>query len=136
MISDMAFPSHSTPWFRDPCCHGGARNFLSDEQESSETEASDESRDESIEELSEMQHPFALRTTKVDRLKPHPLAQRASEFLLQVIYESKSRKFYVDEAIENQPVEGMIEATTRATIRLARAMARVTGHGVELESIV
>jgi len=112
----------------------GSRNFVSDEQESSGTEGSDESKDESMEELSGMRRPFVLRTTKVDRLKPQPLVQRVSEFVLQVIYESESRKFYVDEAIENQPVEGMIEATTRATIRLARAMARVTGHGVELES--
>jgi len=93
-----------------------------DETETSETEDPEESTDEP----SGSKRPFALRMTAVNGLKPHPLVKRVS------------KRFYVDEAIENQPLEGMIEATGRASIRLAHALAKVSEHsaGLELGAVI
>jgi hypothetical protein len=102
---------------------------------------SDNDEDADIEEMDEStaaprgkQHPFAFNLTAVNGQPLHPLVKRLSEFLLQMIGESKSRKFYVDKAAENEPLEEMFEATSRATVRLAHAMAKAAGPEVRLES--
>jgi len=65
--------------------------------------------------------PLGIET--VDGKRPHPLVRRLSEFLFRIILESKSRKYHGDDAVENQPVEALLEASVQATVRLAKALA-------------
>ena len=81
-----------------------------------------------------MKRPWAFRTETVDGLKPHPFVQNASDLLLQVIFESKTKRIYVEEAIENQPLEAMIDAMSSATVRSAHALASLNGSLLGQES--
>jgi hypothetical protein len=70
-----------------------------------------------------------FKAATVDGYRPHPLVQHASEFLLRLIFETKVKRYYVDDAIQNQPLESMIESTTEATVRLAHALAELPELG-------
>lgn len=101
-----------------------AEKLFSEQSDIFETEA----WEEPIDEHSEIEDPIAFRVTQVNGRTTHPLVRRVSEFVLQLTLESKTNRFYVDDSIQNQPLEAMIESTARATIRLAHAMAKMTGH--------
>ena len=46
------------------------------------------------------EHPFGFSVQTVDGLEPDPLVRRTSEFLLRMIFENKSRKYFTDDALE------------------------------------
>jgi hypothetical protein len=91
------------------------------EEEPSEDEDSDESNGE----------PFSAKDLNIalpppDGYRPHPLAQDAAELLVRMIFESKYKRFYVEDAIQNHPLEMMIESMAAATVRLAHALAHAS----------
>ncbi len=57
-------------------------------------------------------------------VQPHPTVRRLSEFVLQIISESHARRLFAEDEMVNHALEGMIDATVEAWVRLARAMAR------------
>jgi hypothetical protein len=102
------------------CEHEGV---FSDEEQPLEEE------DEILEEPTDK--PFSARKLNIvlpptDGCRAHPLAQDAAEFLVRMIFESKYKRIYVEDAIENQPLEMMIESMAAATVRLAHALAKAS----------
>ena len=51
------------------------------------------------------------------------MVEDAARFLVRMIFENREKRLYVDDAVQNQPLEIMIHSTKDSLVRLANALA-------------
>lgn len=95
-------------------------------EEAAETEAAEETNPPPTGRR-EAAHVPPLLIETIDGKAPHPLVRRMAEFLFRTILESKKKKFWADDSLEAQPVEDLLDAAVRATVRLAKTLSDPSG---------
>lgn len=76
--------------------------------------------------------PWLVRPTDGRLERPHPLAEQTARLMMRAVCESKHRRHFSPESLENQPIEDMLESLVQATVRMAHG----TTHGADLWSLL